>query len=460
MNHLPGQCIGSIATMICIVIGCVVPAWSQPGPALEGETSDASVPELMLEDVTGEIVDDAELPVRWAWKLGGEFASECTIVQFTTWGDDLILLTESEETLTVRRFDSGGQEMWGTDLPMTFTGSHAILEIVDERICVGATAMTPLVAMAGEVVNEVYLAELDMDGDLVSQSCMTPSFLLSPTLEEKVGVALEVTDVQRGYDDECYVGGVLWVPHGQKTYATPFLAKVNQDGETLWSQLIAPDSPHLFKSDTPDVHVIVYDETVLLVGSTRASLDGPNQGQEDLFVAGFETEGYRQWVHQFGSSESDVLVDAGPGIDGGVYLVGTTEGDFADQCAGRSDGFVLHCNAQGAWDWGVHSLLPGADGYVGVTTDPQEETPMVLTGIDGGVGVISYNDQGDVTSTRRATFDGLLAPERLSVGDGSTLVAQCRYFEAIEGDQYEPACTVLIGVDVSESESARADETD
>ncbi len=460
MNHPWGQRTWAMAALICIVIGCAVPAWSQPAPAVDDEVSDVSLPDLTLEDVTGKVVDDAELPIRWAWRLGGEHASESTVLAVTMRGEDLILLTNTEGILTVRCFDAEGQARWGTELPMTFTGSRAVLQVDDGGIHIAATAMTPVVAMAGEVANEVFVATLNGEGQLESHFRMTPSFLLSPTLEGKVGLALDVTDVQPGSDDEFYVAGVLWVPNGSKRYAAPFLAKINDSAETLWSQLISPDSVHLLGSDTPNVRVIVSDETILLVGSTRASLDGPNQGQEDLFVAGFEVEGYRQWIHQFGSSESDVLLDAGPGTDGGVYLVGRTDGDFADQCAGRSDGFVLHCSAQGAWDWGVQSLQPGADGYVGVVTDPQDETATVLTGIDGGVGAVSYDDQGDVTSTRAATFDGLLVPEAMDVATESTRIVRCRYFEAIEGDQYKPACTVLIGLDASAPESIADDETD
>lgn len=90
---------------------------------------------------------------------------------------------------------------------------------------------------------------------------------------------------------------------------------------------------------------------VYVVGVTRGGLEGANAGEQDGFVRSYDADGVLRWTRQFGTSASDqaraVAVDA----DGGVAVVGSTEGAFGGPNAGGADALVRTFDAEGAVRW-------------------------------------------------------------------------------------------------------------
>ena len=228
MRRSKGRCIWLAFATWCVVSGCVALAQTEP----------AAVVDISLEDMTAGMTADEDLTVTWAWKLAGEDAAGQTLLDAAMRGDNLILLLGKDRYMTVWCFDSDGDAIWHTVLPPEIAGAQVALAIDDnEQILVAATAQRDALAIAGEIANEAYLATLDGAGNIVSQVRVLPSFYLSPRLAGTIGLSLEVTDVQWDVEGDLYLAGALWVPHGDGKYAAPFLAKVDDEGDTFFLAL-------------------------------------------------------------------------------------------------------------------------------------------------------------------------------------------------------------------------------
>ena len=63
---------------------------------------------------------------------------------------------------------------------------------------------------------------------------------------------------------------------------------------------------------------------VLVAGTTRISLDGPNLGGQDSFVTKFDANGTLAWTKQFGTSSSDEANGIATDSAGKIYVAGAT----------------------------------------------------------------------------------------------------------------------------------------
>ena len=95
---------------------------------------------------------------------------------------------------------------------------------------------------------------------------------------------------------------------------------------------------------------------IYVSGSTKAGLDGANQGGHDAFVAKFDSKMHRLWTRQIGASNQQSGEDVAVDSAGNVYLVGWTSSvDNVDGQTGSGlgnyDVFITKYNSSGVKQW-------------------------------------------------------------------------------------------------------------
>jgi hypothetical protein len=73
---------------------------------------------------------------------------------------------------------------------------------------------------------------------------------------------------------------------------------------------------------------------MLVVGTTDGSLFGPNAGGKDVVVARLASDGSQRWAQQFGGPGNDLGYGAGAGLDGSIFVTGSTDGLMPDTLSG------------------------------------------------------------------------------------------------------------------------------
>jgi hypothetical protein len=114
-----------------------------------------------------------------------------------------------------------------------------------------------------------------------------------------------------------------------------FLAKYDASGVLEWCRQIGTsvyDSSHSVAADGAG--------GVYISGTTAGSLDGPNAGSYDAFLAKYDTLGVLEWSRQIGTSAYDCSLSVAADGAGGVYINGWTYGSLAGPNAGEHDAFL------------------------------------------------------------------------------------------------------------------------
>lgn len=94
------------------------------------------------------------------------------------------------------------------------------------------------------------------------------------------------------------------------------------------------------------------DGTAFLVGYTTGAVEQgvTPAGQNDMFVARFETDGARTWVRQRGGTGEDFAHDVTVDPEGDVWVAGQTNAMLDGKAPrGGGDVFVMRFSADGAW---------------------------------------------------------------------------------------------------------------
>jgi hypothetical protein len=96
-----------------------------------------------------------------------------------------------------------------------------------------------------------------------------------------------------------------------------------------------------------------------LAGSTEGSLDGPNAGHTDAFLAKYDSAGDFQWTRQLGTAGVEVASSVSADGQGSIYISGET----ASELGANADAFVTRyseaLSLQGDYDG--NSIVDGND---------------------------------------------------------------------------------------------------
>ncbi len=110
---------------------------------------------------------------------------------------------------------------------------------------------------------------------------------------------------------------------------------------------------------------------IYVTGWTNGAFSGfTNEGQSDVYVAQYASNGLRRWIRQFGSTGADVSTSIATDPSGNSYIVGHTYGKF-DRVTTQSAGdlFLVKMNSAGVEVWRRQFGTPETDQAGGIALD-------------------------------------------------------------------------------------------
>lgn len=163
--------------------------------------------------------------------------------------------------------------------------------------------------------------------------------------------------------------------------ADAYIAKYDNDGNLQWTRILGTTGDNdSFLSVAVDALGNIY-----AAGVTNGSLDGPNAGLLDSFVARYDGDGNRIWVRQVGTDGDEVGHNVRVDASGNVYTTGTTGGSLAGQNKGGTDFYVQKFNPQGTRLWALQDGTSAADQQRGFAVSA-EGNILVAGGTAGDFG--------------------------------------------------------------------------
>ena len=127
-----------------------------------------------------------------------------------------------------------------------------------------------------------------------------------------------------------------------------FLTKYSSEGIRLWTKILGSSAEEKTRGMTVDVAGNSY-----ITGYTEGNLDGlPNQGDKDIFVAKYDSDGLKLWVTLLGTSAEDMGKMISVDADGNSYVTGYSYGNLdGNTNAGIMDIFVTKYSSSGIKLW-------------------------------------------------------------------------------------------------------------
>ncbi len=134
-----------------------------------------------------------------------------------------------------------------------------------------------------------------------------------------------------------------------------------------------------------------------VAGQTSGSLGGPAEGDNDAWIARYDSQGNMNWLYQFGTSGGDWANALAPDDEGGVFVAGTTWGSLGGPNAGSRDAWIARYDDAGNQIW-VSQLG---------TRAIEEAYALASDGVDGVY--MAGITAGDLGGPRSGPFDAWLA---------------------------------------------------
>lgn len=143
-----------------------------------------------------------------------------------------------------------------------------------------------------------------------------------------------------------------------------------------------------------------------MAGNTAGSLASTNLGDNDAWLAKYNTEGIQQWIIQIGTSSSESIGELATDTDGNLYAGGYTGGSLGgiNASAGSNDAWLAKFDTDGNQQWIVQTGTSSADSVSGLGTD------------DAGNLFVAGTTSGSLASTNLGDDDAWLAKYRASDG--------------------------------------------
>jgi hypothetical protein len=124
------------------------------------------------------------------------------------------------------------------------------------------------------------------------------------------------------------------------------LAKFDSTGTQLWARQLGTSSDDVGFGVNSDSSGNVY-----VSGYTFGSMGGTNAGNQDAFIAKFDSSGAQLWVRQFGTVASDQASEVVADSSGNIYVTGGTHGSLDGASTVGGDAFLAKFNSNGDSLW-------------------------------------------------------------------------------------------------------------
>jgi Tyrosine-protein kinase ephrin type A/B receptor-like/Beta-propeller repeat len=271
----------------------------------------------------------------------------------------------------VRKYDSGGVELWTLQLGSVESDSLAALALGPDGVVyiTGQTLMNfPGQDRLGEI--DAYLVKIRPSGEVAwsRQFGTEASDSGSSLTVTSTGDVLVAGKTQGALGDAENQGG-----------SDAFLVRFDGEGTLNWSH-------QLGTSENDEATGVAYAPSghVYLAGNVGGILvQGQGGAGVDMFLRRFDPEGVPVWTTQFGSSRNDRLEAIALDQDGNAIVVGEVGGSLPGKTSvGLADWFVRKYGASDAAIKRTHQAGSAAlDRAVGVTV-----------GLDGSVVIVGVTD--------------------------------------------------------------------
>ena len=248
---------------------------------------------------------------------------------------------------------SGGERSWARQFGSPNYDNGYGLAIDDKRnvYVVGETPSSlPNNSNAGE--NDAVLAKYDSEGN-------------QQWVKQFGGAGVDIAfDVAVDQTGNIYVSGLTTSAlfgSGGGDYDI-LLAKYNSDGTQQWVKQFGDADREIANDIAIDAAGDVY-----LTGYVR---DATREVSEEAFLAKYDSSGNERWMKLFGTTEADAAVGLTTAADGGVYIVGNTEGKFTGYSERvYQDLFLVRYDTTGTQQWVKQFKVKSTNRAADITVD-------------------------------------------------------------------------------------------
>ena len=248
------------------------------------------------------------------------------------------------------KYDSQGNLLWNQQLGSPSGSEEPIGVVTDlngDLYISGSTRGTP-----GGGGSSAWLAKYDSQGNLLWNQPLAAS-----GAEISAGLAVDNSG-------NLYLSGVR--DQASDGNGDALLAKYDSQGNLLWSQQLGSAEAEYDYSQAVTTDSI---GNVYISGGTNGSLGGGNAGQNDAWVAKYDSQGNLLWTRQLGTAGNDSSDAIATDSEGNVYLSGFTNGTLGEANAGGGDAWVAKYDTQGNLLWIEQLGSPQRDDSQGVGVD-------------------------------------------------------------------------------------------
>ncbi len=221
--------------------------------------------------------------------------------------------------------------------------------------------------------NDAFLAQVDSSG---ATSWTTEFGSAANDVAQAAAVDASGNSYVTGYTSGTFSG------QSNAGGTDAFLAKLDSSGKVLWVREFGSSS-----SDFGTAVAVDGSGNVFVVGITSGTMPGGNiaAGQDDYFLAKFDSSGTRQWLVQHGTSAMDDGLAVGVDGSGNSYVAGSTTGAIMGSNAGGDDAFLVKYDSSGSTLWAKQFGGSGDDDAMGLAVDSSGNA-YVTGGTSSGLG--------------------------------------------------------------------------
>ena len=177
--------------------------------------------------------------------------------------------------------------------------------------------------------------------------------------------------------------------------ADAFISRLDTDGNLVWTVLLGTTA-----DDKSHGIVINASNTIFITGETFGDLAQTNAGQNDVFVAAYNSTGVQLWNRQIGTNRSDFAKGIALNSADGVFIAGGTEGVLGDEDPTPGDpqinfdAFVASYDLSGNRIWTRQIGTPGAEWAEAVAASGGKSyiTGMIFTNAIGSDPALGLRD--------------------------------------------------------------------
>jgi len=200
----------------------------------------------------------------------------------------------------------------------------------------------------------------DLDNDGIGDSCdICPNYADNSPPDWIIQTGTSSDDRYVAMDSDA-AGNIYLAGFSAGDFAAPrmgygdiIVSKYSPGGTHLWSRQLGTDNNDQVRDIAVDAAGNSYT-----IGYTYGQLGDQSFGNIDMFVVKYDSDGNQQWIKQIGTHFYEYGQAVSIATDGNILITGSTGGSLASTNSGDDDTYVAKYDTDGILLW--HVQLPGA----------------------------------------------------------------------------------------------------